>query len=228
MPTTVRKVSATTPLWLEQGATVPAGHEVSTAAAEDTAATFGAALQAPRAKAVRFELPAEEEAKPDPNGLYHFEFAKYVNTHTTDYIRMADAKAAILTTLLSANLLVLVQKAGQYIAEGHVAWRLTLVMIAVVFAMVSLGVTVNIIRPRLFRNAERSHIFWEDVAAQDKAAYAASFQGMDTDAICRELGEHNHNMAQSATRKFRWLRISFRLAIVSVCFSATIILLTSA
>lgn len=220
MPTTVRKIAATTPLWLEQDAPAPA---------DDAAATFGQALSAPRAKAVRFELPpAEGEIKADPNSLYHFEFAKYVNSHTTDYIRLADAKAAILTTLLSANLLVLVQKAGQYIAEGHVAWRLTLVMVAVVFAMVSLGVTVNIIRPRLFRNAQRSHIFWEDVAAQDKAAYAASFQGMDTDAICRELGEHNHNMAQSATRKFRWLRISFRLAIVSVCFSATIILLTSA
>ena len=32
----------------------------------------------------------------------------FINQNTTDYIRMADSKAAILITLLSANLLVLV------------------------------------------------------------------------------------------------------------------------
>ena len=46
--------------------------------------------------------------------------------------------------------------------------------------------------------------------------------------MCRELGEHNHNLANSAIRKFGWLRVSYMLATVSVSFSAVIILLTSA
>lgn len=166
--------------------------------------------------------PGEER-----NVMMTFEFAKFVNTHTTEYIRLADTKAAILVTLLSANLLVLVQKAGQYIGEGHVAWRLGLVLLAVAYALVSLGVAVNIVRPRLFRNAKHGHLFWEDITAQDKGAYAASFQRMLPNDLCYELGEHNHNLASSAIRKYRWLRISFVMALVSICFSATIIILTS-
>lgn len=170
--------------------------------------------------------PVADEAQ-DRNLMMTFEFAKFVNVHTTEYIRMADAKAAILVTLLSANLLVLVQKVGQYIAEGHVAWRLSLVLVAVAFATISLAVAVNIIRPRLFQNAKAGHLFWEDISAQDKVRYANSFQQMNIAEICRELGEHNHNLASSAIRKYRWLRASFVMTLVSVCFSATIILLTS-
>lgn len=195
-PSIVRKVAATTPLYLAPEPIAPAP-----AAAVDDA-----------------------DAR---NLMMTFEFAKFVNVHTTDYIRLADTKAAILVTLLSANLLVLVQRAGQYIAEGHVAWRLSLVLVAVAYATISLSVAVNIIRPRLFRNAKRGHLFWEDIAGQDKAVYASSFQQMNIAEICRELGEHNHNLSQSAIRKYGWLRTSFVMALVSVCFSATIILLTS-
>ena len=164
----------------------------------------------------------------DQNQMMTFEFAKFVNVHTTDYIRMADAKAAILVTLLSANLLVLVQKAGQYIAEGHAAWRLTLVLVAVLYATISLSIAIHVIRPRTFQNAKKGHLFWEDITAQDKTVYAESFQRMSVGEICRELGDHNHNLANSAIRKFKWLRIGFVMAMISVGFSAAIILLTSA
>jgi hypothetical protein len=172
--------------------------------------------------------PAQPESAEDRNLLMTFEFAKFVNVHTTDYIRMADGKAAILVTLLSANLLVLVQKAGQYIAEGHTAWRLALVLVAVLFATISLSIAIHVIRPRTFQNAKKGHLFWEDITAQDKAIYAESFQQMKVTEICRELGDHNHNLANSAIRKFKWLRIGFVMAMVSVGFSAAIILLTSA
>jgi hypothetical protein len=172
--------------------------------------------------------PEVRESFEERNDLMTFEFAKFVNVHTTDYIRMADAKAAILVTLLSANLLVLVQKAGQYISEGHVAWRLALVLVAVVYATISLSVAIHVIRPRTFQNAKKGHLFWEDITAQDKMIYASSFQQMNVAEICRELGEHNHNLANSAIRKFKWLRIGFVMATISVGFSAAIILLTSA
>ena len=180
--------------------------------------------------AVTTPLMPEAPAAPsmdEPNVAMNFEFAKFVNTHTSEYIRLADTKAAILITLLSANLLVLVQKGGQYISEGHTAWRLGLVVLACMYATTSLGVAVNIIRPRLFRNPRHGHLFWEDISAQPKDAYAASFQTMTVGQMCYELGEHNHNLANSAMRKFRWLRIAFVMALLSVCFSATVILITS-
>ena len=173
------------------------------------------------------EAPPELPTMDEPNVTMNFEFAKFVNTHTSEYIRLADTKAAILVTLLSANLLVLVQKGGQYISEGHTAWRLSLVLLACLYAVVSLGVAVNIIRPRLFRNAKQGHLFWEDISAQPKDQYARSFQRMTVGEMCYELGEHNHNLANSAIRKFRWLRVAFVMALLSVCFSATVILITS-
>ena len=83
------------------------------------------------------------------------------------------------------------------------------------------------IRPRLYRNSTHGHIFWEDIAATPKQAYAGSFPSLTGEEIVRELGEHNHNMACSAHRKFRWLRAGFYLALTSIVFSATIILFTT-
>lgn len=172
-------------------------------------------------------IATPETESPERNELMNFEFAKFINTHSTDYIRMADQKAAILITLLSANLLVLVQKAGQYLTEGHSPGLLFLVVLACVYCTVSLGVAVNVIRPRIFRNAQHGHVFWEDIAAQDKHTYAHSIQAMPVNTMLFELGEHNHNLAKSALRKYRWLRAGFFMALLSVASSATLILLTS-
>lgn len=155
------------------------------------------------------------------------EFAKFVNTHTNDYIRLADQKAAILITLLSANVLVLVQHAGMYIREGHTAWRLGLVIVACLYAVSSLAVAVNIIRPRLFRNAAHGHVFWEDITAVDKVAYARSLRTLSADDMLQELGQHNHNLSRTAMRKFRWLRYAFAMALTSIVLSAVVILATS-
>lgn len=80
----------------------------------------------PRPLRARRGLVAPGEAKPtiaphldEPNLGITFEYMRFLNQHTTDYIRMADAKAAILVTLLSANLLVLVQRAADAIARLH-------------------------------------------------------------------------------------------------------------
>jgi hypothetical protein len=163
----------------------------------------------------------------EPNLNLTFEYMRFLNQHTTDYIRMADAKAAILVTLLSANLLVLVQRAADAIARLHNPGTIFLIVAAIMYCLVSLGVATNVIRPRLFRNHTQGHIFWEDIAAQDKATYAGSFPSLTGGEIVRELGEHNHNMACSANRKFRWLRTGFYLALSSIAFSATIILFTT-
>lgn len=172
-------------------------------------------------------LIPSEPAAAAPSQAISFEFAKFVNQNSTDYIRMADQKAAILITLLSANLLVLVQKAGQYLTEGHSPGLLFLVVLACVYTTVSLGVAVNVIRPRLFRNAHHGHVFWEDIAAQPKEQYARGLQQIGVETMLYELGEHNHNLAKSALRKYRWLRAGFFMALLSVASSATLILLTS-
>lgn len=171
--------------------------------------------------------PPKEPRLDQPNPMMSFEFAKFVNTHTTEYIRLADYKAAILVTLLSANLLVLVQRGGEYIANGLTAWRLTLVVAACVYAVISLAVAVNTIRPRIFKNPEQGHVFWEDIAAQNRQAYANSFKDMTVENLMQELGTHNHNLARTAIRKFRWLRVGFFMALTSIMLSATVILWTS-
>jgi hypothetical protein len=163
----------------------------------------------------------------NPDLMLTFQYMRFLNQHTMDYIRMADAKAAVLITLLSANLLVLVQRAADAIARLHQEGTVFLILGAIAFATMSLAVAINVIRPRLFRNHHQGHIFWEDIVAQSKADYAASFPGITGKDILRELGEHNHNLASSALRKFRWLRLGFYLALVSIVTSASIILLTT-
>lgn len=172
-------------------------------------------------------IPVEAPHLDEPNLTLTFEYMRFLNQHTTDYIRMADAKAAILITLLSANLLVLVQRAADAIARLHNPGTVFLIVAAIAYCLASLGVAINVIRPRLFRNYTQGHIFWEDIAAQDKGAYTGSFPRLTGADIVRELGEHNHNMAKSAHRKFRWLRIGFYLALSSIVFSAIIILFTT-
>lgn len=161
------------------------------------------------------------------NPMLTFEYARFLSTHSTDHIRLADAKAAVLITLLSANLLVLVQRAGEAIAANHNTWSVALIIFACAYATTSLLVAVNIIRPRVFRNAEAGHIFWEDVARLEKDAYAASFREMTIGDVCRELGQHNHNLSNAAMRKYRWLRVGFHMAITSIAMSAVIILLVT-
>jgi hypothetical protein len=171
--------------------------------------------------------PAQAPLLDNPDLMLTFQYMRFLNQHTMDYIRMADAKAAVLITLLSANLLVLVQRAADAIARLHQEGTVFLILGAIAFATMSLAVAINVIRPRLFRNYHQGHIFWEDIVAQSKADYAASFPGITGKDILRELGEHNHNLASSALRKFRWLRIGFYLALVSIVLSASIILLTT-
>lgn len=183
---------------------------------------------------LRRGLVAPGEAKPtiaphldEPNLGITFEYMRFLNQHTTDYIRMADAKAAILVTLLSANLLVLVQRAADAIARLHNPGTVFMIVLAIIYCLSSLAVAINVIRPRLYRNSTHGHIFWEDIAATGKQAYAGSFPALTCAEIVRELGEHNHNMASSAHRKFRWLRMGFYLALSSICFSAIVILFTT-
>ena len=163
----------------------------------------------------------------EPNLTTTFEYLRFLNQHTMDYIRLADAKAAVLITLLSANLLVLVQRAAEAIAHLHDLRTVCLILAAITYATVSLGVAVNVIRPRVFRNEHQGHIFWEDIVAADKAGYAGSFPRLTGADILQELGEHNHNLASSALRKFRWLRIGFYMALTSIVFSAAIIVFTT-
>lgn len=173
-------------------------------------------------------VPQAPAAGPTPeNATLTLEFAKFASQHTTEYIRLADMKASILTTLLSANLFVLVQRGSGHIAAGHTGWRLWLIVAACLYATVTLVVVVNIIRPRLFRNAERGYLFWEDIASHPKPDYASGLQNIEISEMIRQLGEHNHNLSRSALRKFKWLRVGFRMALVSIALSAILILVTS-
>lgn len=156
-----------------------------------------------------------------------FEYARFVNQNTTDYIRMADSKAAILITLLSANLLVLVQRTAESVVQLHNKTTIGLLLAGCILATCSLAVAINTIRPRLFRNASHGHIFWEDIAAQSKQQYANGIQHLRVGEIYRELGEHNHNLANSALRKYRCLRIGFTMAMLSIVASAILILFTN-
>lgn len=172
-------------------------------------------------------VPEEAPHLDERNLTLTFEYMRFLNQHTMDYIRLADAKAAILITLLSANLLVLVQRAAEAIARLHNPGTVVLIVAAILYCLGSLASAVNVIRPRLYRNHTQGHIFWEDIAAQDKAAYAASFPRLTGAEILRELGDHNHNLASSAARKFRWLRVGFYLALSSIVFSAMVIVFTT-
>lgn len=156
-----------------------------------------------------------------------FEYARFVNQNTSDYIRLADSKAAILITLLSANLLVLVQRTAESVAQLHSRTAAALLIAGCVYATCSLAVAINTIRPRLFRNTSHGHIFWEDIVAQTKPDYAHGLQHLRVGEIYRELADHNHNLANSAMRKFRWLRLGFGMAISAIVVSAGLILFTN-
>ncbi|MDB5101961.1 MAG: hypothetical protein JWM80_6382 [Cyanobacteria bacterium RYN_339] len=172
--------------------------------------------------------PAADQLHVDEyNQTITFEYARFVNQNTTEYIRMADSKAAILITLLSANLLVLVQRTAESVSALHDKRAVAALILGCLYATASLAVAVNTIRPRLFRNAGAGHIFWEDIAARDKSAYAAGIQHLRVGDVYRELGEHNHNLARAALRKYRWLRAGFTMAMTSIVLSAILILFTT-
>lgn len=168
--------------------------------------------------------PSQDETY---NQAITFEYARFVNQNTTEYLRMADSKAAVLITLLSANLLVLVQRTAESVSALHDKRAVAALIVGCLYATVSLAVAVNTIRPRLFRNAGGGHIFWEDIAARDKADYAAGLQQLRMNEVFSELGEHNHNLARAALRKYRWLRAGFVMALTSIVLSAMLILFTT-
>lgn len=156
-----------------------------------------------------------------------FEYARFVNQNTTDYIRLADSKAAMLITLLSANVLVLVQRTAESVSQLHNHTTAAWLIFGCLYATVSLAVALNIVRPRLYRNAKHGHIFWEDIAKRPKDDYAHGLQHLRVGEIYRELAEHNHNLASTAFRKYRWLRAGFLMALTSIVLSAVLILFTN-
>jgi hypothetical protein len=164
------------------------------------------------------------------NDVILFEFVKFVSAHSLDTIRLADTKAATLITLLSANLLILVQRGGTLLAQPQLTnhFGLWCLLAATICVLISLGCAINIIRSRIQEKPEPGLVYWADVHTREIGDYQNKFLNLSNEDITHELSSHNYVLASIAARKYWWVRLSFLLTFFSIALSAVVILLTGA
>ena len=145
------------------------------------------------------EVHALSRAK---TGDEHERVANFVHGSLLQNITLADRKAGILFTLVSAALLFLFTRVPEVIFSA--AGGLWLVVVTLLVLAASLAFSV--IFPRQRRHSENV-LFWGGVADwPDRNAYIQAVASMESERITQAKLEYCYDLARICRRKFRLLR----------------------
>lgn len=155
------------------------------------------------------ELHALRRAEP---GGEHERVADFVHGSLLQNVTLADRKAGILFTLVSAALLFLFTRVpGSLASPAGALW-----MVVVVLLIAAAALAFTVIFPRKRRRAE-SVLFWGGVAEwPDAEAYIGAVSGMERERIARAKLEYCYDLAHICTRKFWLLRCAMMATAVGL------------
>jgi len=183
----------------------------------------------------------------DDSGGDAAEFLWQVHAYVNEYVRFADAKAAVLIAWTSALAGVLmaadvhhnVTRANIAGSWASVSAGATFLAVATVIAFGGLGLAfaaaVACVRPRLpstqqfkllklvgmSRGADtEGFIFWESVRAfEDGAAYGSRVATASRGELAEGIAGHIYDLSGVCRAKYRWLNVGLIVAIVGTAFS---------
>lgn len=151
--------------------------------------------------------PATRNSPPTPDTTQE-RIADFVHGATMQNIVLADRKAGILFTLVSAALLFLFTRTpAAFDRPVPVLW-----LIVVACLVVAAACAFVVIFPRL-RRGSGDLLFWGDIARYDSAdGYMAAVCRRDASTLARGKLTYCHDLACICARKFRLLRIAMIFA----------------
>ena len=154
---------------------------------------------------------------PDDRLRSHYESL----ARAVEFTRGADAKAAPVLGLQLAFIGTLAARSGKLevilaseqwgLEEGLLALVIVLYTSAFVAAVVLAMKVYMPITPR----SKKSLIYFEDIAAQDFAAFEKDAATMDVDLIEHQLLDQIHRVSKIASLKMRRVRCAFRFSVAS-------------
>jgi hypothetical protein len=135
----------------------------------------------------------------------------FVHASALQHVVLADRKAGILVTFLSAALVFLFTRTPALVWPLAPTAALWLVTVALLVAASALAFLV--VLPRVRRGGPPGVLFWGTVAEHARPAdYLASVCAKSPEALARGKAAHVHQLAQICARKFRLLRAALILA----------------
>jgi len=134
--------------------------------------------------------------------------ADFVHAAMVQNITLADRKAGILFTLVSAALLFLFTRSpGAFDSLAGILW-----LIVVVCLVGAAACAFVVIFPRVRRGSDNL-LFWGDIARlRDSEAYLKAVCGRDATTLARGKLAYCHDLACICARKFRLLRAAMVFA----------------
>lgn len=149
-------------------------------------------------------VPGDPPAKDRTIGPAQDRLADFVHASLIQNIVMADRKAGILFTLVSAALLFLFTRVPGALSDPSGAlWALVVAVL-----VLSAACAFSAIFPRI-RNQGDSLLFWGAMARhKDRDSYIDEVCGQSYDGIARRKLGYCHDLACICARKYRLLRIA--------------------
>ena len=157
--------------------------------------------------------PAAEATEADVPSAEHEKFADFLHGAIMQNINLADRKAGIIFTLVSAATLFLFQRAPAMIAglQAGTDLRGALWWVIVVLLIAAAVCAFFVIFPRIRRRGPGA-VFWGDIAAySDEAAFVADVTGMSGREVARAKLTQCYDLSAICRAKYRMLRLSMAL-----------------
>ncbi len=149
--------------------------------------------------------------------------ADFVHVAVNHNLALADRKAGILLTLVSAGLLFLLERHGlspiyDWASARAVIWFFMMLSLAL-----SAATAFRAILPRLIRS-HNGLFFWEVIGSYSRASrWIADLQCRSEADLTDARLRHCHALARICTKKFRLLRLSMTAAVGGIVAAALFI-----
>jgi hypothetical protein len=176
--------------------------------------------------------PVERVAPPPPakdedNGV----LAEFIHQYLRSYIALADQKAAVLFTAVSAVLAYLAGKGALQPLEfsssrATVTWSVCFGLLASLDLILSATLAIAVISPRLTPGppSMKGLIFWEDICSHDSAVnYASAFKGLSKAQAAEQMQMNCYVLARICRKKYRTLNYAIWFATAGFALSVVYI-----
>lgn len=163
--------------------------------------------------------------------MKNFDFAKHINEYLNSYIRLADTKAGVIIALSIGFITLLI---NQNIIEFLYAEYLNtlikmpafyILTISLILLVLGLIFSIVVIFPRTSIKGKEGLIFWDNIKNIKKNEYIQKVLELNDKDIINCILEHNHDLAEVAGKKYRYLRLSIWIATIGLLLGLLILLL---
>ncbi|MEZ0156203.1 MAG: Pycsar system effector family protein [Candidatus Reddybacter sp.] len=154
-------------------------------------------------------VSGSEVARKDASN--HLDFAKHINSYITDYIKVADQKAAFIFAAASALISYLIaQKENEKWLKSVADWSFFdglsfLGMAGLFIALISACV---VILPRLAKSHPGLIAFMSVAENESASCYSLQVRALENHELAESISKHSFDISKVCTKKYKALFVS--------------------